>query len=170
MGQGYSTQMSAEELLAATESAVRNGRSDTALMLYALRMIRDANHIADPIAKADRFNLAMTAFQKAATEAEAIAKRTGIQKSLQQARNAVAAFEGQYVELSLACLDAYHEERKATLAKSNSGKRQLASARATLKKLKRLETRYTEGPLAERFGTLWAYWQDQEVLLRQYGD
>lgn len=168
MSEYYSTEMSDEAMAEATDRALRSGRVDLSNLLYGIRMLRDGNRMKDPISRADRLLLAMRAFEEAVEAAEQVAERLGSDAPLAAAEQARKQMEPQFFQLSSECLRVFHEERREVLAKSKSGKRQLISALATLKKLKRLCARYQEEPIAGQFDEVWQYWQDQADLLADY--
>ena len=158
------TNTPAAELEAWSAKALRAGRNDIVRLCYSLRMIQDANRIQDPISKADRFLLAVNAMREGVAAARQVDS-----EAVETARRALNDFEPQYEQLSIQCIENYHAERREVLGKSASGKRQLSSARATLKKLKRLESRYPDDAPGRCFRRVWQYWQDQEALLERHG-
>jgi hypothetical protein len=131
-------------------------------------MIGDSNAMKDPIARADRLDLALRAMQQSVLEAGMLASSTGDGEYLEAANRALIDFEPQYLELTTSLLEEYHTSRIATLRRSKSGSRQLVTSRATLKQLSRLKDRYTEDPLRELYDRIWNFWNDQTALLTKY--
>lgn len=148
--------------------AGRAQRNDLVQLAYGVRFARDANTMKDPIAIADRLDLAYAAFIQASVFAKSIKDRLGTDEPLAYAIGIAKNFYPQYIEFTTNCFNAFHDDRKEKLAKFKSGPQQLKSARASLKKLERLRGRYKNQVLIDRFAFIWEYWTDQVALLSQY--
>ena len=157
-----------EELSEFRRLAMMAGRFDLTHLEYGARMIRDANAIKNSLSKADRFNLTYHAFMKAITESQRIKDRTGDDGPLQSAINNHTTYLPQYINISIQCLESYHNQRLAILKKSKSGNRQLVSTRVTLKAFSKLDGRYQLEQIKSVYEKIIQYWRDQETLLSVY--
>jgi hypothetical protein len=164
------TRMTTEEIAEAHRTALRSGRVDLCKLLYAIGILKDANAIKDLIAKASRYSDAMKSMLEARQFAEALGKKHNTREPLEAVETAIEQFEGQYVQLTLQCLESYHSQRKEILWKMKSGKRQLASAQSTIRKMECLCNRYEVDPLKKCFDAIWGFWQDQLSILEQYSE
>jgi hypothetical protein len=157
----FSTAAAPKEMEEWGTALMRRGFVSAQLLVSAFRFLRDASRIKNPIAKAERWQLALRELQSAQIASKhkphPIVDAVVVQ-TLDQ-------YIPQYLTLMTTALDAFHEEMKSRLNRQRTREKQLKIAATARKELARLENHQLIAPIDATYRQLCQYWQDQEMLL-----
>ena len=141
-------------------SWTRRGIFAAGTLVRAIDFIRDGNTIKNPMAKAERYQLATETIARAEVEAQGV----DCAELSRLIVDVAAQLATRYPQVMMDCLSTFHTERLARIAATRSALRQLKVARTALKELERLQGRDLSSPVAKRFAEITQHWRDQETL------
>lgn len=162
------TNASLEEAQAWQRRMEALGYRDVHHVELSMRLLRDCRTIKDPLKIAVRFLNAYDHLSLAARKS----KRHPDARYHEALASAQAQLKPQVIEQVALCLKAFSDARKAMLAGTSSGKRQLAITRKTIELLGQSGVHEATLALNEECGPIYnnalTHWYDQEIALNRF--
>jgi hypothetical protein len=166
--ESISSDASQQEASAWSMRMMRQGYGAAGRLERAMRVVRDCQHVKDPLKIADRFLVAYHDLVCAAAEASSHPDPVYRLATT----NALRGFTSQIETQVPLCLDAFMAARKDALEQAKGGKRQYAIAMKSLETLRKYGDKANWQSIPEMCRSAFLrtvqYWADQSGLLSKY--